>query len=275
MKVFHTWGSACFPISTATVLGGRRTGLCGWSELRRGRVGGDGGGTGRLSLHKDDGLRRGPVDPDREQGRRDEEEAEKDEEDRPLDGARAATGGGGLGRLFHDIEYGRNAGRKQDAGEFVMIRGEICKKANKTRFFVLNCGKIGGSGARTLPRRVRRERRRSNAKDATGRPDVASHAAVGGYATIRPSGFMVLNHRNRAGRSCRSRASGVRRHIAHAHRGLCVRKRPAARPRRRARPPARGARVAAGGGVVVDSAASEGHEAVRRRPKAEECNENV
>jgi hypothetical protein len=27
-----------------------------------------------------------------------------------------------------------------------------------------------------------------NAKDATGRPDVASYAAFGGYATIRPSG---------------------------------------------------------------------------------------
>ena len=127
---------------------GGLTGLRGWSESRRGRIGGDGGRTGRLSLHKDDGLRRGPVDSDREQGHRDEEEAEKDEEDRPLDGPRAARGGGGLGRLFHDIEYGRNAGRKQDAGEFVMIRGEICKNPNKIdgfRFELQKKRRLGGS----------------------------------------------------------------------------------------------------------------------------------
>ena len=92
------------------------------------------------------GFRHGPVDPEREQGHRDEEEAEKDEEDRPLDGARAARGGGGLCRLFHDIEYRRNAGRKQDAGEFVIIRKKVCKYPNKIDVFILNCRKIGGSG---------------------------------------------------------------------------------------------------------------------------------
>ena len=189
---YHLFGSSILVLEDFENEFVEEAAVCG----RSGAVSGDGDGTGRLSLHKDDGwVRHGPVDPEREQGHRDEEEAEKDEEDRPLDGARAARGGGGLGRLFHDIEYGRNAGRKQDAGEFVIIRKKVCKNPNKIDVFILNCRKIGGSGARTLPRLVRRMRRRSNAKDATGRPDVASYAAVGGYATIRPSGFMFLNHR--------------------------------------------------------------------------------
>ena len=88
------------------------------------------------------------VEPEREQGRRDEEEAEKDEEDRPLAGPRAAWGGGGLDGLFHDIEYGRNTWRKQDADEFVMIRGKMRENPNKIEVFVLNCGK---TAARFVP----------------------------------------------------------------------------------------------------------------------------
>lgn len=116
---------------------------------------------GYRAASKNLGFRRGPVDSEREQGHRDEEEAEKDEEDRPLDGPRAARGGGGLGRLFHDIEYGRNAGRKQDAGEFVMILGRIREKANKNdgfRFELRKKRRLGRLGPRRMRRRLNREK---------------------------------------------------------------------------------------------------------------------
>ena len=57
----------------------------------------------------------------------------------------------GAREAFHVIKYPRNAGEKQDAGEFVMIRGRICKTPIKTMVFVLNCGKIGGSPCQIDP----------------------------------------------------------------------------------------------------------------------------
>ena len=42
-----------------------------------------------------------------------------------------ATGGGEWERSFHVNKYPRNAGEKQDAGEFVMILGRICENPNK------------------------------------------------------------------------------------------------------------------------------------------------
>ena len=74
---------------------------------------------------------------------------------------RAAKSGDGLNHSFHVIEYRRNAGWKQDAGEFVMIRGGIREKANKNEVFRFELRKkrrLGRLGPRRMRRRLNREK---------------------------------------------------------------------------------------------------------------------